>query len=88
MPFNILIYNWFIYDAHSTLWSYMLYQTGNCNFPTKSKENPALGRWLTSQRADKKSGKIDKANERNLNEIGFVWDRYADKAASGQQETE
>ena len=65
-------------------------QTGHCIFPTKSKKNPALGRWLTSQRADKKSGKIDQDNERRLDEIGFVWDRYLekDKGISGQQETE
>ena len=46
----------------------------------------ALGRWVTSQRADKKAGTIDESNERRLTAIGFVWDRY-EKKALGQEDT-
>ena len=46
----------------------------------------ALGRWVTSQRADKKAGTIDKNNEQRLTAIGFVWDRY-EKKAHGQEDT-
>jgi len=46
----------------------------------------ALGRWVTSQRADKKAGTIDESNERRLTAIGFVWDRY-DKKVNGQEDT-
>ena len=48
--------------------------------------NLALGRWVTSQRADKKTGTIDKNNEQRLTAIGFVWDRY-EKKALGQEDT-
>ena len=61
-------------------------KTGHCNFPTKDKKNPALGRWITSQRADKKSGKINKGNERRLERLGFCWDRYG--RSEQQQEEE
>ena len=36
----------------------------------------ALGRWVTSQRADYKNGTMDEEYERMLRRIGFVWDRY------------
>mmetsp|Transcript_20450 Transcript_20450/g.33401 ORF Transcript_20450/g.33401 Transcript_20450/m.33401 type:complete len:455 (+) Transcript_20450:134-1498(+) len=49
---------------------------GNCIVPTRYKDNPALGRWITSQRADKTNGVIGKDNEKKLDDIEFVWDRY------------
>ena len=36
----------------------------------------ALGRWVTSQRYDKKMGKLTNSNERRLKRIGFTWNRY------------
>jgi hypothetical protein len=33
----------------------------------------ALGRWVTSQRADRKSGAIDENNKKKLNDAGFAW---------------
>jgi hypothetical protein len=51
-------------------------QTGGCDFPTKSKDNPALGRWITTQRSAKKNGDISKNNERRLNEIEFAWELH------------
>jgi hypothetical protein len=51
-------------------------KTGHCDFPTKSKDNSALGRWITTQRSAKKNGDITKNNERRLNEIEFAWDRH------------
>ena len=59
-----------------------------CSFDTNQSFSIklALGRWVTSQRADKKAGTIDKSNERRLTAIGFVWDRY-DKKVNGQEDT-
>eukprot|EP00986_Skeletonema_menzelii_P019164 scaffold27073_cov135-Skeletonema_menzelii.AAC.1 len=52
---------------------------GNCHVPTKFKENTALGRWVSQQRAEyKKFCKGEKSSlttERiiRLNSIGFAW---------------
>ena len=51
-------------------------KTGHCEYPTKCKVNPALGRWVTTQRAAKKNNDINEEHERRLNEIGFSWDRH------------
>ncbi|KAL7549781.1 hypothetical protein ACHAWF_013040 [Thalassiosira exigua] len=50
-------------------------QAGHCNFRTKGGDNPALGRWVTSQRSDKKKGKISEDNEKKLTGLGFEWER-------------
>ena len=53
---------------------------GNCHVPTKYKGNTALGRWVSTQRAEykkyqegvaKTSMNADKI--RRLEEIGFAW---------------
>lgn len=54
---------------------------GDCNVPTKYKQNTALGRWVSTQRSEfKKFCRGDKAgigidSERisRLNSIDFVW---------------
>lgn len=44
-------------------------QNKHCNVPTKSE----LGRWVSTQRSERKKGVITKKNEEKLNRIGFVW---------------
>jgi len=52
---------------------------GNCHVPTKYKENSALGRWISTQRAEyKKYCEGEKSNMtadkiRRLESIGFAW---------------
>jgi hypothetical protein len=52
---------------------------GNCHVPTKYKENTALGRWVSTQRAEyKKYCEGEKSNMtadkiRRLESIGFAW---------------
>src|SRR5208283_5058513 len=47
---------------------------GNCDVPREYKENPALGHWVSWQRARYTSGKLADERVRRLNEIGFEWD--------------
>jgi len=52
---------------------------GNCHVPTKYKQNTALGRWVSTQRAEyKKYCEGEKSNMtpdkiRRLEEVGFAW---------------
>ncbi len=52
---------------------------GNCHVPTKFKGNTALGRWVSTQRAEYKkfcNGQKSSLNNekiRRLDSIGFAW---------------
>ena len=53
---------------------------GNCHVPTKYKENTALGRWVSTQRAEYKKYQegqektsMNEDKIRRLEEIGFAW---------------
>jgi len=52
---------------------------GDCLVPTKYKDNPALGRWVSTQRAQYKlmqEGKVStmtKERVAGLEEVGFAW---------------
>ncbi|OEU21608.1 hypothetical protein FRACYDRAFT_181410 [Fragilariopsis cylindrus CCMP1102] len=47
---------------------------GNCNVPYNHKEEGAnLGRWLIHQRYFKKRGTLDAVKEKQLEELGIVW---------------
>lgn len=53
---------------------------GDCNVPTKYKQNTALGRWVSTQRSEFKkfchgdeAAAIDSERIRMLESIGFVW---------------
>ena len=53
---------------------------GNCHVPTKYKANTALGRWVSTQRAEYKKYQEGQAKTsmtrekiRRLEEIGFAW---------------
>jgi superfamily II DNA or RNA helicase len=46
---------------------------GHCNVPLRWPENRKLGIWVSSQRAAKKHGELDKEYVERLNRLGFVW---------------
>ena len=46
---------------------------GDCKVPYNWSENPQLGRWVSQQRQQKKSGKLHLKREEMLNSIGFDW---------------
>jgi superfamily II DNA or RNA helicase len=46
---------------------------GNCDVPVRYKDGPGLGVWVANQRQRKKSGKLNAAKQRLLEEIGFTW---------------
>ena len=54
-------------------------ENGHCNVPTKYEANPALGRWVSSQRSKYKKkqegqeGTIEDDQVKRLEEIGFSW---------------
>lgn len=55
-------------------------RTGTCNVPTKCASNPALGRFVSTQRCEYKkfmSGKrslLDEKKIQRLTDLGFSWD--------------
>jgi len=53
---------------------------GNCHVPTKYKNNTALGRWVSTQRAEYRKynegqakSSMNASKVRKLEEIGFAW---------------
>lgn len=46
---------------------------GDCDVPTRCRESPQLGNWVSQQRQNRKSGKLHPERQRRLNEIGFDW---------------
>jgi len=55
-------------------------RTGNCDVPTRYKDDPGLGTWVADQRRLRNAGKLNPAKQRLLEEIGFTWN----KRRSGQ----
>jgi hypothetical protein len=47
---------------------------GHLDVPAKWPENPALGMWVSNQRAQRKQGLLRADRVTRLNEINFVWD--------------
>ena len=48
-------------------------QHGNCNVPSRYKEEPSLGYWVTNQRKAYHSEKLSKEHVKQLESIGFQW---------------
>jgi len=48
-------------------------KTGSSSFPTRSKENRRLGRWVTEQRRLYKLEILDENKIKKLEDIGFNW---------------
>jgi hypothetical protein len=46
---------------------------GNCRVPQKSKDSPALARWVVYMRAQYKAGKLSHDKIHKLEEAGFDW---------------
>jgi hypothetical protein len=46
---------------------------GDCNVPSRYAGKPALGRWVSTQRAHKKEGELGSDRIEKLDEIGFTW---------------
>ena len=75
----------FVWDVSSAFWEEMyaallVYRAehGDCNVPAHSyAENPKLGAWVNRQRRAYKSGNLDTALIRRLEEIDFVWDQLS-----------
>jgi hypothetical protein len=45
----------------------------DCDVPSDWPENPVLGRWVSTQRMERKIGRLDQKRVDRLNQIGFVW---------------
>jgi len=53
---------------------------GHCNVPHRHKEDEMnLGRWLGAQRQGKRKGKLDFGLEKQLEDIGVVWDVFSEQ---------
>jgi hypothetical protein len=45
----------------------------DCDVPSDWPENLVLGRWVSTQRMERKHGRLDQKRVDRLNQIGFVW---------------
>jgi len=52
---------------------------GDCNVPPEWPEQLKLGRWVSTQRKEKKNGRLSERRITRLNAIGFVWVSFAAK---------
>jgi hypothetical protein len=74
--------NGFIWDALKYEWDENIQlllkykdREGHHNVPKDHKEDGKnLGYWLSRQRKNKKSGTLDTVKEKQLEELGFIWD--------------
>jgi len=48
-------------------------QHGHCQVPSRSKTHPSLGYWVNYQRVLRRSGRLNAARKRRLEQIGFDW---------------
>src|SRR6202165_6267584 len=48
-------------------------QQGHCQVPSRSKEHPSLGHWVSHQRVLHRSGLLNSARTRRLKQISFDW---------------
>lgn len=93
MLLNTVNFDW---DPKDTKWKMRVQQLlafkekfGNCLVPAQYNDNPALGRWVSTQRKYYKLWKQGKATRisteriQELTRIGFVWDRWEDNWNEG-----
>lgn len=63
---------------------------GNCDVPTKYTPNPALGRWVSTQRSEYKkflkgsSKLMTRQKVALLNRIGFKWEMIPSRSSSDE----
>ena len=75
----------FVWDVFDAWWQDMyeiltLYKEreGHCDVPQGHKEDEQnLGAWLQTQRREKKNGNMDATKEKQLVELGVVWDVFS-----------
>ena len=74
----------FVWELLETSWDEMFAalkryrQThGDCKVPLKWKDDPKLGQWCSSQRANYKLGNLSVDRIYRLESLGFVWDQLA-----------
>ena len=73
-----------VWDVLSQKWETMFAlllqynnREGDCNVPSRHIEDGTnLGWWLKKQRADKKRGTLDIVKEKQLEDVGIVWNVY------------
>ena len=70
----------FVWDARDHTWESMFAKLdeyrqkhGNCLVPSKYKEDPSLGDWVSRQRQQRASDKLDSTRRERLESIGFKW---------------
>jgi hypothetical protein len=93
MLLNNVNFDW---DPKDTRWKMRVQELlaykkkfGNCLVPAQYNDNPALGRWVSTQRKYYKLWKQGKATRisteriQELTRIGFVWDRWEDNWNEG-----
>ena len=70
------------WDRHYTDLIAYKQQHGNCNVPTRCKENISLGNWVHNVRQRFKRGELSDERVAMLDEIGFAWKPKKQKADS------
>lgn len=88
MLLNDINFDW---DPKDTKWKLRVQELlaykkkfGNCLVPAQYDDNPALGRWVSTQRKyyklwkQRKATRISLERIQDLTRIGFVWDRWED----------
>jgi Helicase associated domain len=72
----------FDWGTRHTLWDTMFTELkrykeefGHCNVPQKWRQNPKLGAWVSSQRAQERGGKLSSERKARLDALGFEWSR-------------
>ncbi|MBF0379425.1 MAG: Helicase associated domain protein [Magnetococcales bacterium] len=80
----------FIWDPKKTAWERMykelvIYksQHNHCKVPKGWSDNPELADWVSRQRREKQSARLDKEWEEKLTMLGFVWDLEVDAWEAG-----
>jgi superfamily II DNA or RNA helicase len=71
-------------DPYETWWDEMFAKLanykmshGHCNVPRDWPEDPALGRWLSAQRARKREGKMNGERVKKMELVGVIWNQVS-----------
>ncbi|MBF0444404.1 MAG: Helicase associated domain protein [Magnetococcales bacterium] len=88
--FQELSHQGFIWETKKTAWERMYKnlvayksQHSHCKVPKGWPDNPELADWVSRQRREKQSGRLEQEWEEKLNALGFVWDLEVDAWESG-----
>ena len=74
----------FAWDQRGVLWRNMFSELRaykavheDCDVPPKWPENPELGTWVSTQRTNKRNGKLSGERQQMLEALGFDWDPHS-----------